>query len=103
MCLLVAPRVTPPDRQRKVWAPKDRLFEDHDGDVCEEELKAAEKEGHSFLAHRAMQAGRDEEALRALEKVDSPTAAFEQAKVGGLCLCTSVDNCGLEELTLGGR
>ena len=76
--------MTPIYRQKKVWAPKDRLFEDLDGDVSEEELKCAEKEGRSFLAHRALQAGRDEEALSAFEKVDSPTAAFEQAKVGSL-------------------
>lgn len=68
-------------RQRRVWAPKERLFDDLDGEVCEEDFRTAEKEGHSFLAHRALQAGNNDEALSAFEKVDSPTAAFEQAKV----------------------
>ncbi|ELT98927.1 hypothetical protein CAPTEDRAFT_229185 [Capitella teleta] len=82
-------------RQRKVWAPKDRLFADLDGELCDEDLRVAEREGHSFLARRALSAGRFPEALGAFEKVDSPTAAYEQAKIYYELSCQKADADGL--------
>jgi hypothetical protein len=76
-----------------VWAPKERLFEDFDGEMGDEDLRAAEKEGNNFMAHRALKAGRHQDALSAFEKVDSPTAAYEQAKVSTNNIISLVIHC----------